>query len=57
MGGREIMTGILILLAGIAVFPVLFLVCGSLMGGKELDTLLAPVLGSGEGFASWKLLP
>ena len=51
------MTGILILLAGIAVFPVLFLVCGSLMGGKELDTLLAPVLGSGEGFASWKLLP
>lgn len=54
---KKIMTGILILLAGIAVFPVLFLVCGSLMGGKELDTLLAPVLGSGEGFASWKLLP
>lgn len=51
------MTGGLILLAGIAVFPVLFLVCGSLMGGRELNALLAPVLGNTDGFASWKLLP
>lgn len=54
---KRIMTGGLILLAGIAVFPVLFLVCGSLMGGRELNALLAPVLGNTDGFASWKLLP
>ena len=54
---KRIMTGSLIFLAGIAVFPVLFLVCGSLMGGRELNALLAPVLGNTEGFASWKLLP
>lgn len=51
------MTGILILLAGAAVFPVLFLVCGSMMGETELSALLAPVLGDAGGFASWKLLP
>ncbi len=51
------MTGILILLAGAAVFPVLFLVCGSMMGETELSALLAPVLGEAGGFASWKLLP
>lgn len=54
---KKIMTGILILLAGAAVFPVLFLVCGSLMGNEELFGLLAPVLGNADGFASWKLLP
>lgn len=54
---RKVMTGILILLAGAAVFPVLFLVCGSMMGETELSALLAPVLGEAGGFASWKLLP
>ena len=54
---RKVITGILNLLAGAAVFPVLFLVCGSMMGETELSARLAPVLGEAGGFASWKLLP
>lgn len=41
-----------------AVFPILFLVTGSLMGKMELKDLLGPVLLGGSGsYASWKLFP
>lgn len=54
---KKIMTALVFLMAAAAVFPVLFLACGSLMGDTELSQLLIPVLGNGEGFASWKLMP
>lgn len=54
---KRFMTGALVLLAAAAVFPIFFLVCGSLMGDGELAGLLAPVLENREGFAAWKLLP
>lgn len=54
---RKIINGSLILAAAAAVFPIWFLICGSLMGNGELAGLLAPVMGNAEGFASWKFLP
>ena len=54
---RKIINGSLILAAAAAVFPIWFLICGSLMGNSELAGLLAPVMGNAEGFASWKFLP
>ena len=47
----------MLLLAGIAVFPVIFLAVGSLMGNLELQEMLRPVLERTSGYASWKLLP
>ena len=48
----------LVLLALVFIFPVLFLVVGSLMGKNELTDLLFPVLQEGaKGYASWKLFP
>ena len=45
-------------LALVFIFPVLFLVVGSLMGKNELTDLLFPVLQEGaKGYASWKLFP
>lgn len=37
--------------------PVLFLVCGSLMGKGEILECLAPVLEQGDGHAAWRLFP
>lgn len=54
---KKFMTALVFPMAAAAVFPVLFLICGSLMGDTELSRLLIPVLGNGEGFASWKLIP
>lgn len=54
---KKILTVLVFFMAAAAVFPVLFLVCGSLMGNTELSQILLPVLGDGEGFASWKLMP
>lgn len=54
---KKFLTALIFLMAGLAVFPVVFLVCGSLMGKTELSQLLLPVLGTGEGFASWRLIP
>lgn len=54
---KRIMSGLLWILAFIAVFPVLFLISGSIMGDGELNVLLKPVLSGGTGYASWKLLP
>lgn len=54
---KRFLTGGLILLSGITVFPILFLAAGSLMGKQELRELLRPVLESTSGYASWKLIP
>lgn len=54
---RKLLTGLLFLLALAAVFPVVFLLVGSLMGDAELTELLRPVLAEGKGYASWRLLP
>lgn len=54
---KKILTGLLALLAMIAVFPVLFLAIGAFMGQNELQDLLLPILSGSKGYASWKLLP
>ena len=45
---KKILTVLVFFMAAAAVFPVLFLVCGSLMGNTELSQILLPVLGDGE---------
>ncbi len=50
----------LLLLAAIALiclYPVIFLLTGSLMGSGELKEYLGPVLNGGGGFVSWRLIP
>lgn len=54
---KKIMSGILWILALICVFPVFFLITGSLTGGEELNELLRPVLQGSKGYTSWKLFP
>ena len=55
---KKITCFFLVLLALVFIFPVLFLVVGSLMGKNELTDLLFPVLQEGaKGYASWKLFP
>lgn len=54
---KRLLILILLILAAIICFPVLFLIVGSLMGSDELNHYLGAVLGSSEGFASWALLP
>lgn len=51
------MSGILWIAAIIFVFPVIFLLTGSITGNLELKELLGPVLAGGKGYASWKLFP
>lgn len=48
---------LLILLAFITCFPILFLVIGSLTGKEELTAALGPILQGGNGFAHWPLFP
>ena len=54
---RIIITGILILAAGLCLAPVLFLLVGTFMGNHEIYTCIAPALGKGDGLAIWHLLP
>ena len=54
---RIIITGILILAAGLCLAPVLFLLVGTFMGNYEIYTCIAPALGKGDGLAIWHLLP
>ena len=54
---KKLLTALVFCMALIAVFPILFLVCGSFMGNVEIKELLMPVLGTMDGFASWKLMP
>ncbi len=48
---------ILLIIAVLICFPVIFLVAGSLMGTDELAKYLGPVLGKADGYAGWALLP
>ena len=49
---RIIITGILILAAGLCLAPVLFLLVGTFMGNHEIYTCIAPALGKGDGLAA-----
>lgn len=49
-----------LLLGGMALFmffPVLFALAGSLMGRRELEELLSPVIAGGGGYAAWRFFP
>lgn len=48
---------ILIPLVCLAVYPILFLVTGSLKSSGELSQNLGPILNNSEGFVGWSLLP
>lgn len=54
---KRILTGILGIFAFLAVFPVFFLVIGSLMGNTELGELLKPLFQTTEGYVSFRVLP
>lgn len=43
--------------AVLEVSPLLFLLAGAFMGDSEIMSLIAPVLGKGEGYAFWRLIP
>lgn len=55
--GRKILWGILIILAIVALYPVIFLVVGSLMGTDELENCLGAVVSGIEGYVSFSALP
>ena len=41
---KKLLTGLVFCMALTAVFPILFLICGSFMGNMEIRELLMPVL-------------
>ena len=47
----------LYILAILSIAPVILIATGSLMGNVELTSLLQPVLGEREGYATWHLIP
>ncbi len=54
---KIISAGLLFLPAVLAVSPVLFLVTGTFMGTQEIKSCISPVLGDGEGYAYWRMVP
>lgn len=48
---------LLFMMAAVCVAPVGFLLAGSLMDQQELGVYLGAVMGSREGYASWRMLP
>ena len=54
---KAIVITILVLFGALTAAPLVFLVCGSLMGSGELAEYLAPVLESTKGYARWRLFP
>lgn len=54
---RMIGTGLLMIPALVACYPILFLMMGSLMSADELKNNLAPVLAGGTGYIRWSFLP
>lgn len=48
---------LLVILSVVFLFPVWFLLTGSLMGKQELSGLIRSVLEEGTGYATWKLFP
>lgn len=57
MNEKAIVITILVLFGALTAAPLVFLVCGSLMGSGELAEYLAPVLESTKGYARWRLFP
>ena len=55
--GRKAVWILLIVLAFLAVYPVIFLSAGSLMGADELEDCLGAVVSGAEGYASFPVLP
>lgn len=55
--GRKAIWIILIVLALMAVYPVIFLSVGSLMGADELEDSLGAVVSGTEGYVSFPILP
>ena len=55
--GRKAVWILLIVLALLAVYPVIFLSAGSLMGADELEDCLGSVVSGAEGYASFPVLP
>lgn len=55
---KHIIPQIIVILIGCILFlPVFSLITGSFMGDWELDYHLSAVLGNGNGYANWSLLP
>ena len=54
---KAIVITILVLFGALTAAPLVFLVCGSLMGSGELAEYLEPVLESTKGYARWRLFP
>ena len=54
---KNIIFIILTILALFMFFPVIFLMAGSFMGKAELTGYLSPVLGKGQDFVTWSILP
>lgn len=55
--GRKAVWSLLIVLALLAVYPVIFLSAGSLMGADELEDCLGAVVSGTEGYASFSVFP
>lgn len=55
--GRYIASGVLGVLAFLAVYPVAFLLIGSLMGQMELKSSLGPALAETAGYIEFPILP
>ena len=55
--GRKAVWILLIVLALLTVYPVIFLSAGSLMGADELEDCLGAVVSGAEGYASFPALP
>lgn len=55
--GQKLLWGLLAVLAVAALFPVIFLVAGSIMGDDELGVYLGAVISGEEGYVNMPLLP
>lgn len=55
--GQKLLWGLLALLAVAALFPVIFLIAGSIMGDDELGAYLGAVISGEEGYVNMSLLP
>ncbi len=55
--GKWLLWGILAVLAVIALYPVFFLISGSVMGKDELASCLGAVIAGNQGYAEFPLLP
>lgn len=54
---KKVITVFLFILGAIMCFPIVFLLCGSLMGSGEIKSNLGPVLENSNGYVTWTFLP